>query len=80
MIYSAALVDEANKLDTATGGGYASASASALGDVASTVNENDDDDDEDDEEEGGEDVQIDEDLFADDLDDVEEQLRDSNLT
>jgi hypothetical protein len=35
---------------------------------------NSDDDDED------EDVQIDEDLFADDLEDVEEQLRETNLT
>lgn len=83
--FSAALDAEANKLDEATGGGFASASASALGDVTSTMNENnDDDDDDDDEQEGGgedeEEVQIDEDLFADDLDDVEEQLRESNLT
>jgi len=41
------------------------------------VNNDEDDDDDDDEDE---DVQIDEDLFADDLEDVEEQLRETNLT
>ena len=76
-MFSAALAEEAKKLDQATGGG-ASASASGYDDTASTVNnENDEDEDEDEEEE---EVQIDEDLFADDLEDVEEQLRETNMT
>ncbi len=44
------------------------------------MNNNDGNDDDDDDDEGEEDVQIDEDLFADDLEDVEEQLRETNLT
>ena len=44
-------------------------------------NDDDDDDDDDDEnDENKEEVQIDEDLFGDDLDDIEEQLRETNLT
>lgn len=68
----AALVEEANKLDQASGGGGGSvASASAYNDTASTVNNDEEEDEE---------VQIDEDLFADDLEDVEEQLRETNMT
>ncbi len=75
LFYSAALAEEANKLDQATGGGgVTTASASAYDDTASTNNNDDDDDDED------EQVQIDEDLFADDLEDIEEQLRETDLT
>lgn len=62
--------DEASKLSVATGGNE--------NEAASTVNNDEDDDDENNEEE--EEVQIDEDLFADDLDDVEEQLRETNMT
>ncbi|CAF4740029.1 unnamed protein product, partial [Rotaria socialis] len=74
----AALVKQANNLDHASGSDTASACASATtyNDTTSTVN-NDEDEDENDETEG---VQIDEDLFGDDLDDVEEQLRETNLT
>ena len=61
----------------ASGGG---ASASARSEAPSTVSNNDEDeDDDDDDDEEGEEVQIDEDLFADDLDDIEEQLRESNM-
>ncbi|CAF3608097.1 unnamed protein product [Rotaria sordida] len=78
----AALAEEVNKLDQASGNvASACASATTYEETTSTVNnedEDDDDDDEDDDEE--ETVQIDEDLFADDLDDVEEQLRETNLT
>jgi len=42
------------------------------------MNNNDDDDDDADDED--EQVQIDEDLFADDLEDIEEQLRETDLT
>ncbi|CAF0981567.1 unnamed protein product [Rotaria magnacalcarata] len=71
----AALVEQANNLDHASGSDTASACASATtyNDTTSTVN-NDEDEDE------TEGVQIDEDLFGDDLDDVEEQLRETNLT
>jgi hypothetical protein len=80
--FSAALTEEANKLDQASGGGdddsrVASASASAYNNTPSTVNNDDEDASE---EEEDEEVQIDEDLFADDLEDVEEQLRETNLT
>jgi len=68
----AALAEEANKLDQACGGrDVASASASTYD---GTINNDEDDDSEDEE------VQIDEDLFADDLDDVEEQLRETDFT
>jgi hypothetical protein len=76
--YSAALAEEADKSDQATGG-LACASASTFNETASTVNNNDEDDDDDDDDDE-EEVQIDEDLFADDLEDVEEQLRETNLT
>ncbi|CAF0752352.1 unnamed protein product [Adineta steineri] len=69
----AALAEEANKLGQASGGGGAdNASVSNYDDTTSTVNN--------DEEEEDEAVQIDEDLFADDLEDIEEQLRETNLT
>jgi hypothetical protein len=69
------LDEEENKLDQATGGGdVACASASGYNDTASAL-DNDEEDEDDDEE-----VEIDEDLFADDLEDVEEQLRETNLT
>lgn len=61
-------------------------SASVRSETASTIthtqdeNENDDDDDDDEDNEGADEVQIDEELFADDLEDVEEQLRETNLT
>jgi hypothetical protein len=42
------------------------------------MNNNDDDDNDADDED--EQVQIDEDLFADDLEDIEEQLRETDLT
>lgn len=81
-----AAAEEASKLDQATGGNdeaasaCASACASAYSATTTTRNDGDDDDDDDEDEDAGEEVQIDEDLFGDDLDDVEEQLRESNLT
>ncbi len=75
--FSAALTEEANKLDQATGGGDDSRIDSA---TASTVNNDQEDEDDEDEEDEDEEVQIDEDLFADDLEDIEEQLRETNLT
>ncbi|CAF2583714.1 unnamed protein product [Rotaria sp. Silwood2] len=72
-----ALVEEANKLDQVSGNiASACASATTSDDTTSTVNKDDEDEDDDEEES----VEIDEDLFADDLDDVEEQLRETNLT
>jgi hypothetical protein len=75
--FSAALTEEANKLDQATGGGDDDSRIASA--TASTVNNDQEDEDEDDEDED-EEVQIDEDLFADDLEDIEEQLRETNLT
>ncbi|CAF4628457.1 unnamed protein product, partial [Rotaria sp. Silwood1] len=77
----AALAAEANMLDQASGNvASACASATTYNDTTSTANNEDDDDDEDEDDGEEEAVQIDEDLFADDLDDVEEQLRETNLT
>ena len=81
---SEAADDEDDKLDQASGAtANACPSASAYSESASTMKNDDDqgdDEDDDDDDDAGEDVQIDEDLFADDLDDIEEQLRETNMT
>ena len=78
---AAAAEEEAKLLNSASAS--ACPSASLHSETASTIGnptDANDDEDEDDDDEGGEEVQIDEDLFADDLDDIEEQLRETNMT